>query len=52
MKVGRDIDDDTRRLTIARETVGPDVNLMIDANQVWEIDEAIDWVKKLAFARP
>ncbi len=52
MKVGRDKADDIRRLTIARETVGPEVNLMIDANQVWEVSEAIDWVKDLAFARP
>ena len=52
MKVGRDLADDIRRLTIARETVGPDVRLMIDANQVWEVDEAIDWVRKLAFASP
>lgn len=52
MKVGRDKADDIRRLTIARETVGPDVNLMIDANQVWEVSEAIGWVKDLAFARP
>ena len=52
MKVGRDLDDDIRRLTIARETVGPDVNLMIDANQVWEVDQAIDWVRKLAFVKP
>ncbi|NBN77571.1 fuconate dehydratase [Microvirga tunisiensis] len=52
MKVGRDLQDDIRRLTIARETVGPDINLMIDANQVWEVDQAIDWVGKLAFARP
>ena len=52
MKVGRDLADDIRRLTIAREAVGPDVRLMIDANQVWEVDEAIDWVRKLAFAKP
>ncbi|GGE15799.1 L-fuconate dehydratase [Aureimonas endophytica] len=52
MKVGRDLQDDIRRLTIARETVGPDVNLMIDANQVWEVDQAIDWVKQLAFVKP
>ena len=52
MKVGRDKADDIRRLTIARETVGPDVNLMIDANQVWEVSEAIDWINDLAFARP
>lgn len=52
MKVGRDLDDDIRRLTIARDEVGPDVNLMIDANQVWEVDQAIDWVNKLAFINP
>jgi len=52
MKVGRDKADDIRRLTIARETVGPDVNLMIDANQVWEVGTAISWVRDLAFARP
>jgi len=52
MKVGRDFDDDVRRLTIVRETVGPDVELMIDANQVWEVGEAIDWVNRLAFAKP
>lgn len=52
MKVGRDLEDDIRRLTIARDEVGPDVELMIDANQVWEVDQAIDWVKKLAFIKP
>ncbi|MBB3978256.1 L-fuconate dehydratase [Rhizobium azooxidifex] len=52
MKVGRDLDDDIRRLTIAREVIGPDRYLMIDANQVWEVDQAIDWVNKLAFANP
>ncbi len=52
MKVGRDLDDDIRRLTIAREVIGPDRYLMIDANQVWEVGQAIDWVKQLAFAKP
>ncbi len=52
LKVGRDLEDDIRRLRIARETVGPEVNLMIDANQVWEVDQAIEWVKHLAFAKP
>ncbi len=52
MKVGRDLEDDIRRLTIAREVIGPDRYLMIDANQVWEVDQAIDWVKKLSFANP
>lgn len=51
-KVGKNIDDDIRRLTIAREELGEDMNIMIDANQVWEVDQAIEWVNKLAFARP
>jgi L-fuconate dehydratase len=51
-KVGRDLDDDIRRLTIAREVLGEDINIMIDANQVWEVGQAIDWVKALSFARP
>ncbi|CAM5471444.1 L-fuconate dehydratase [Aquamicrobium terrae] len=52
MKVGHDRADDIRRLRIAREVLGPDRKLMIDANQVWEVDQAIDWVGALAFARP
>lgn len=51
-KVGRDLDDDIRRLSIAREELGEDMNIMIDANQVWEVDQAIEWVKALEFARP
>jgi L-fuconate dehydratase len=52
LKVGRDKADDIRRLRIAREVLGPDRNLMIDANQVWEVGQAIDWVRELAFAKP
>lgn len=51
-KVGRDLNDDIRRLKIAREVMGDDMNIMIDANQVWEVDQAVDWVKQLSFARP
>lgn len=52
MKVGQNLDDDIRRLTIAREVIGPDRCLMIDANQVWEVDQAIEWVERLAFCNP
>lgn len=52
LKVGRDLEDDVRRLRIARDAVGPDCRLMIDANQIWERGEAIEWVKALAFAEP
>lgn len=51
-KVGHDLADDIRRLTIAREELGDDIDIMIDANQVWEVDEAIEWVNALQFARP
>ena len=52
LKVGRDLADDIRRLTIAREVLGENRILMIDANQVWEVGQAIEWVKALAFAKP
>jgi L-fuconate dehydratase len=52
LKVGHDLDDDIRRLGIAREVIGWDVNLMIDANQVWDVPQAIDWVGRLAEFRP
>ncbi len=52
LKVGADRADDIRRLKIAREVIGPERVLMIDANQVWEVDQAIDWLKDLAFAKP
>ena len=52
MKVGRDLDDDIRRLEIVRSIMGPDRKLMIDANQVWEVDQAIDWVKALSRFNP
>lgn len=52
LKVGRDLADDVRRLRIAREVLGPDRQLMIDANQVWDVDQAIEWLGHLAFAKP
>ncbi|MFI6735866.1 L-fuconate dehydratase [Nonomuraea sp. NPDC050451] len=52
LKVGADLDDDVRRLRIAREVIGEDANLMIDANQVWDVPQAIEWVRALAEFRP
>ena len=48
LKVGADRDDDIRRLGIAREVIGADAKLMIDANQVWDVPVAIDWIGDLA----
>ncbi len=52
MKVGRDLEDDKRRLRITREEIGDERFLMIDANQVWEVGQAIDWVKALQPYKP
>jgi L-fuconate dehydratase len=52
LKVGGNAEDDYRRLTIAREVIGWDANLMIDANQVWDVPEAIERVKALAEFNP
>lgn len=48
LKVGGDVADDVRRLGIAREAVGPDVRIAIDANQRWDVAEAVDWLGRLA----
>jgi L-fuconate dehydratase len=48
IKVGRDLADDLRRAAIVREEIGPDRKLMVDANQVWDVGEAIAWMRELA----
>merc|ERR1719412_258209 len=48
MKVGRDIEDDKRRLRIMRATVGTKAKIAVDANQVWSVPEAIKWMEELA----
>jgi L-fuconate dehydratase len=52
LKVGRDVDEDVRRMAIAREVVGPDIGIAVDANQRWEVSEAIEWMGKLAAYDP
>ena len=48
LKVGANLDDDIRRMRLAREAVGPDIRIAIDANQRWDVADAIAWVKALA----
>ncbi len=48
LKVGLDIDNDVRRCRLAREAVGPDVGLAVDANQRWDVAEAIAFLPHLA----
>ncbi|MEM9901678.1 MAG: enolase C-terminal domain-like protein [Pseudomonadota bacterium] len=52
MKVGRDIEDDMRRARLLREEIGPDRVLMMDANQVWGVEEAIANMRRLAVFGP
>jgi L-fuconate dehydratase len=48
LKVGRDIERDVHRCRLARQAIGPDVALAIDANQRWDVGAAIAWVRRLA----
>jgi L-fuconate dehydratase len=52
LKIGAELQEDIRRLSIAREVIGDDAALMIDANQVWDVPQAIEWVNALAVFRP
>jgi L-fuconate dehydratase len=52
IKVGAALEDDKRRCAIARETVGDDIGIAIDANQVWDVPTAIAWISELAPFRP
>ncbi|MCS7478837.1 enolase C-terminal domain-like protein [Umezawaea endophytica] len=48
LKVGGDLDDDVRRMKLAREVVGADVRIAVDANQRWDVGTAVDWMRELA----
>ncbi|MGW1893634.1 L-fuconate dehydratase [Streptomyces sp. NPDC002004] len=48
LKVGADLADDIRRCRVARSVIGPHVRMAIDANQRWNVDEAIAWTRALA----
>jgi len=47
IKVGLNLDDDIRRCRIARQAVGPDIALAVDANQRWDVGIAITWLRQL-----
>jgi L-fuconate dehydratase len=47
LKVGANLDDDIRRMRLAREAVGPDIRIAIDANQRWDVADAITWIEAL-----
>lgn len=52
LKVGADLGDDVRRMRLAREAVGPDVRIAVDANQAWSVGQAVSWMEPLAEFEP
>jgi L-fuconate dehydratase len=46
-KCGKSVEDDKRRLTKIRQELGPDFRIAVDANQVWDVDDAISWINQL-----
>ncbi|CAG7656984.1 L-fuconate dehydratase [Actinacidiphila bryophytorum] len=48
LKVGADLQDDLRRMRLAREAVGPDIRIAVDANQRWDVADAVEWMHALA----
>ncbi len=52
LKVGKDIEQDKYRARIMREEIGYDCRFMVDANQVWEVEEAIENMRQLAEFKP
>src|ERR1700727_473391 len=47
LKVGADLANDVRRMKAAREAVGPEVRIAVDANQRWDVAQAIAWIREL-----
>lgn len=52
VKVGGDIEGDLRRCRLIRDELGPDRKMMLDANQVWDVDEAIENMARLSEVNP
>lgn len=48
LKVGCSVQRDIERCRIVREEIGAASTLMVDANQVWDVEEAIAWMRQLA----
>lgn len=52
IKVGDSLEDDKKRLKLIREEIGYDKFLMVDANQKWDVNQAIKWMRELACFKP
>jgi L-fuconate dehydratase len=52
LKVGANVEEDVRRMRLARDVVGPDIRIAVDANQRWDVGAAVEWMKRLAAFDP
>ena len=52
LKVGGNPEDDLRRARLVRSKIGPGNYLMMDANQKWDVEEAIERTRALAEVNP
>ncbi|XP_068976272.1 mitochondrial enolase superfamily member 1-like [Bombus flavifrons] len=52
VKVGQNVKDDVRRCRLVRDAIGHENKLMLDANQIWDINESIEWMKQLVKFKP
>jgi L-fuconate dehydratase len=52
MKVGRSLEEDVRRAALIREEIGRERTLLLDANQVWDVGQAVEWVRELSRFEP
>ena len=51
-KVGQDLNDDIKRCQLIRDMIGYENKLMVDANQIWDVNESIEWMKQLMKFKP
>lgn len=52
IKIGQDIDRDIARCRLMRDQIGYQKTLMLDSNQIFDVNEAIEWVSRLKEFKP
>ncbi|XP_076752818.1 mitochondrial enolase superfamily member 1 isoform X2 [Xylocopa sonorina] len=51
-KVGQNLQNDIKRCQLIRDAIGSGNKLMLDANQIWDVNESIEWMKQLTKFKP
>lgn len=52
IKIGQNLDHDIERCKLMREAIGYESTFMMDSNQIFDVDQAIEWVKSLKDFKP